>query len=120
MTFSPSLARPRHMLLKLKSSITDSFRQEQSLVVARCTSLLCPVSAMQRYFMLAQPRPGPLFYFQSGQLLTRSSVMHLLQDSARYTGLPYESLKGHSFHIGAASAAAAAGLPDWLIKVLGR
>ena len=108
------------MLLKLKSSKTDSFRQGQSLVVARCSSLLCPVSVMQRYFLLAQPRPGPLFYFQSGRLLTRSSVTHLLQDSARCAGLPYESLKGHSFRIGAASAAAAAGLPDWLIKVLGR
>ena len=72
---------------------------------------------MQRYFMLAQPWPGPLFYFQSGRLLTRSSVTHLLQDSARCAGLPYESLKGHSFRIGAASAA---GLPDWLIKVVGR
>ena len=38
------------MLLKLKSSKTDSFRQGQTLVVARCSSLLCPVSAMQRYF----------------------------------------------------------------------
>ena len=77
---------------------------------------------MQRYFMLAQPRPGPLFYFQLGRLLTRSSVTHLLQDSnsARCAGLPYESLKGQSFRIGAASAAAAAVLPDWLIKVLGR
>ena len=93
-TFSPSLARPQHMLLKLKSSKTDSFRQGQSLVVARCSSLLCPVSAMQRYFMLAQPRHGPLFYFQSGRLLTRSSVTHLLQDSAHCAGLPYESLKG--------------------------
>ena len=108
------------MLVKLKSSKTDSFRRGQSLVVARCSSLLCPVSATQRYFMLAQPRPRPLFYFQSGRLLTRSSVTHLLQDSARCAGLPYESLKGHSFRIGAASAAAAAGLPDWLIKVLGR
>ena len=119
-TFSPSLARPQHMLLKFKSSKIDSFRQGQSLVVARCSSLLCPVSAMQRYFMLAQPRSGPLSCFQSGRLLTRSSVTHLLQDSARCAGLPYESLKGHSFRIGAASAATAAGLPDWLIKVLGR
>ena len=60
------------------------------------------------------------FFFQSGRLLTRSSVTHLLQDSARCAGLPYKSLKGHSFRIGAASAAAAVGSPGWLIKVLGR
>ena len=42
----------------------------------------------------------------------------LCRDSAQSAGLPYESLKGHSFRIGVASAAAAAGLPDWLIKVL--
>ena len=74
---------------------------------------------MQQYFLLAKPRSGPLFYFQSGRFLTRSSVTHLLQDSARSAGLPNENLKGHSFRIGAASAAAA-GLPDWLIKMLGR
>ena len=45
--------------------------------------------------------------------------MHLLQDSVRSAGLLDESLKGHSFCIGAASATTAAGLPDWLIKVLG-
>ena len=119
-TFSPSLACPQRLLINLKSSKTDSFRQRQSLVVARCSSLLCPVTAMQRYFLLAHPPMGPLFYFRSGRLLTRSSVTHLLRDSARSAGLPYHSLKGHSFRIGAASAAAAAGLPDWLIKVLGR
>ena len=82
--------------------------------------MLCPVSAMQQYFLVAQPPPGPLFSFRSGSLLTRSSVTYLLRDSARCAGLPYESLKGHSFHIGAASTAAAASWPDWLIKVLGR
>ena len=117
-TFLPCLARPLHILVTFKSSKTDIFRERHSLVIPRCASLLCPVSAMQQYFILAQPQPGPLFYFPSGQLLTRSSVMQLLWDSVRSTGLPYKSLKGHSFHIGAASAAAAAGLPDWLIKVL--
>ena len=119
-TFFPSLACPQRLLVTLKSSKTDSFRAGQSLIVARCPSLLCPVTAMQQYFLLAKPRSGPLFYFQSGRYLTRSSVTHLLRDSARSAGLPHESLKGHSFRIGAASAAAAAGLPDWLIKVLGR
>ena len=119
-TFCPSLVCPQRLLVTLKSSKTDSFRAGQSLVIARCPSLLCPVSAMQQYFLLANPRSGPLFYFQSGRYLTWSSVTHLLRDSARSAGLPHESLKGHSFRIGAASATAAAGLPDWLIKVLGR
>ena len=73
-----------------------------------------------QYFLLAPPCPGPLFYFQSGVLLTRWSVTKLLRDSACSAGLPYRSPKGHSFRIGAASTAAAAGSPDWLIKVLGR
>ena len=74
---------------------------------------------MRNYFLLARPQ-GPLFSFHSGRLLTRKSVVSLLRDAARQAGLPYSSLKGHSFRIGAASTAAAAGLPDWLIKVLGR
>ena len=75
---------------------------------------------MKEYFLLAKPERGPLFYFQSGRYLTRSTVSHLLRDSSRTAGLPYRSLKGHSFRIGTASVAAEAGLPDWLIKVLGR
>ena len=71
------------------------------------------------YFLAACPR-GPLFSFQSGRYLARSAVVHLLRDAARFASLSYKSLKGHSFRIGAASTAAAAGLPDWLIKVLGR
>ena len=74
---------------------------------------------MSDYFQTARPR-GPLFPFQSRRLLTRSAVVNLLRDATRQAGLTYNSLKGHSFRIGAASTAAAAGLPDWLIKVLGR
>ena len=83
----------------------------QSLTVARSSSTICAVMAMRDYFLLARPQPGLLFYFQSGRYLTRGVVSHLLQDSARFAGLPYLYLKGHSFRIGAASVAAAAGLP---------
>ena len=75
---------------------------------------------MQEYFLSARPQHGPLFYFESGHYLTRGIVSDLLRDSARVAGVPYQSLKGHSFCIGAASVVVAAGWPDWLIKVLDR
>ena len=119
-SFHPSLASPQHIIVTLKSSKTDSFRAGQSLLIARADTPVCAVAAMQHYFQSTSPCPGPLFSFQSGRLLTRSAVICLLRDAARHARLPYHSLKGHSFRIGAASTAAAAGLPDWLIKVLGR
>ena len=102
-----------------KASETNIYRQGYTLVIACSPSPICAVTAMRDYFLAACLR-GPLFSFQWGRLLTRSAVVHLLRDAARHVGLPYKSLKGHSFHIGAASTAAPAGLPAWLIKVLGR
>ena len=113
-SFYPSLASPQYMTVTLQSSKTESFRAGQSLLIAWVDSPVCAVTAMQHYFQVVSPPKGPLFYFQSSRLLTRSSVVCLL------AGLPYHSLKGHSFRIGAASTAAAAGLPDWLIKAMGR
>ena len=118
-SFYPSLVCPQQMSVFLKASKTDYFRTGHSLVIACSPSPICAVSAMRDYLLAARPQ-GPLFSFQSGRFLTRSVVVNLLRDAARHAGLPYQSLKGHSFRIGAASTAAAAGLPDWLIKVLGR
>ena len=61
--FHPSLARSRGMSVQLKSSKTDIFRQGQSLIIASTSSAFCAVTAMQEYFLLARPEPGPLFYF---------------------------------------------------------
>jgi len=117
--FHPSFHNPRYMRVVIKASKTDTFRQGSVLTIASSSRELCAVQAMRAYFGATQ-RNGPLFVFRSGRFLTRSSVANLLRDAALAAGLPYKSLKGHSFRIGAASAAAAAGLPDWLIKVLGR
>ena len=103
-----------------RSSKTDSFRLGQSLIIACTGSQVCAVTAMQHYFQRAAPPSRLLFSFQFGRLLTRSAVISLLRDIVRLVGLPFHSLKGHTFRIGAASTAAAVGLPDWLIKIMGR
>ena len=105
-TFHPSLARSQCITVYLISPKTDIAREGQSLTIARTLSPLCAVDAMQEYFLSARPQHGPLFHFESGRYLTRGIVSDLLRDSARVAGLPYQSLKGHSFRIGAASVAA--------------
>ena len=105
------------MSVFFKASETGIYHQEYMLIIACSPSPVCAVTTLQNYF-LAACLCGPLFSFQWGRLPTRSAVVHLLRDAARHVGLPYKSLKGNSFHIGAASTAAPAGLPDWLIKVL--
>ena len=119
-SFHHSLARSYCITVYLKSSKTNIAREGQSLTIAHTLSPLYAVAAMQEYFLSARPQHGPLFYFKSCRYLTRGIVSDLLRDSARVAGLPYQCLKGHSFRIAAASVAAAACLPDWLIKVLGR
>ena len=57
--------------------------------------------------------------FSSGHPLTRqqlSSPVQSILHAAGYSG----SYSGHSFQIGAATTAAARGVPDHLIKTLGR
>ena len=98
--FHPTLACPQHMTVQLKSSKTVVYKRGQSITITRTSSTLCTVSAMQEYFLLARLQQGPLFYFQSGRLLTRGVVSHLLRDSSRLAGLRYQSLEGHSFCVG--------------------
>lgn len=119
-SFVPSLASAQQLVVTLRSSKTDFFRLGQSLIIARTGSQVCAVTAVQHYFQLASPSLRPLFSFHSGRLLTRSAVISLLRDTVRLVGLPFHSSKGHTFRIGAASTTAAVGLPDWLIKIMGR
>lgn len=98
------------MSIFLKASKTDPFHQGHMLIIACSASQVCTVTAMCNYF-LAACSCGPFFGFQLGHLLTRL----VLRDAAHHSDLPHNSLKWHSFHIDAASTAAVADLPDWLI-----
>ena len=64
------------MLVRLKVSKTDPFRQGQTIVVGKTKSPMCPMSAMVAYL---NSRPlssdsGPLFTYVSGGLLTREKL----------------------------------------------
>ena len=63
---------------------------------------------------------GRLFTFQSGSFLTRGRLPNETRLLLSKGGLNSGEFAGHSFRIGAATTAASANLPPWLIKVLGR
>lgn len=81
---------------------------------------ICPVAALRDYLDLRGHAPGPLFIISTGVPLTPLTIVnHWLRcifTAARHGS----SSSSHSFRIGAATSAASAGVPDHLIRTLGR
>ena len=103
--------------LHIKASKTDPFRQGTSIQIFRNNSPLCAVRALIAYLQARSITPGPLFTWSDGRYLTRSGLNKIL---TRIKPQYISSMSSHSFRIGAATTAAAAGYPRWLIQALGR
>jgi len=77
--------------------------------------------AMRDYLLQCKPAAtGPLFTFTNGKWLSRASRTKELRSVLQGFGLPADHYFTHSFPIGAATTAGAAGVPSRLIKVLDR
>ena len=83
---------------------------------------MSPVRAMHKYVSVvpAGNRAGPLFSGGCFSPLSRVHVTATLCQLLCNTNVRTSSYASHSFRIGAAATAAAAGLPTTLIKTLGR
>ena len=100
----------------IKASKTDPFREGVPIRLTPNRTSLCPVNAL-RHLVLSHPsKSGPLFTFQNGRFLSRRDVNSTLVST---TG-GVANISSHSLRIGAASTAAAAGCPKWLIQGMGR
>ena len=112
---------PSIVVVRLKGSKTDPFRQGVSVTVGRTGDMLCPVEAMLSFL---SSRGGdvtnPLFVFKDGTPLTRSRFVGVVKEAVTKLGLPEGMYSGHSFRAGAATAAAKVGIEDSLIQTLGR
>lgn len=112
---------PTIVVVKLKGSKTDPFRQGVSITVGRTGDDLCPVKAMLAYLAVRKGEPGsPLFMYQDGTPLTRTRLVGRVKEVVGALGLPKGEFAGHSFRAGAATTAAEVGLEDSLIQTLGR
>ena len=108
------------MRVRIKQSKTDPFRKGVDLFLGRTGSDICPVAALLSYLACRGPRPGPLFIFADGRLLTRRRFVELVRAALASAGVDQRHYSGHSFRIGAATTAAAKGIEDSVIKTLGR
>ena len=102
--------------LLIKKSKTDPFREGVMLRIAKNRSKLCPVNALRHLAKTHPTRSGPLFTFANGRFLSRRDINRVLVESTNGK----VNISSHSLRIGAASTAAAAGCPKWLIQALGR
>ena len=110
---------PSSLYIHIKSSKTDPFRQGCFIYLGHGQASLCPIAAIMSYLHLRGSSQGPLFIDSTGQPLTRVRLSSFLQSTIAAAGIPGQ-FSGHSFRIGAATMAAQHGIPDHLIKTMGR
>ena len=106
--------------IDLRQSKTDPFRRGHTITIQATSTSTCPVQAINCFAELSTLRSGSVYY---GGCFTPLSCDHLtdvLRRLLQQAGYQQCLYSNHSFRIGAATTAAVAGLPAWLIKSLGR
>lgn len=80
----------------------------------------CPVASLSAYLTRSGHCDGPLFQFPCGAAIPHAYCSSTLKSILIFIGLDPQFYKGHSFRIGAATAAAARGVPMSIIQNMGR
>ena len=112
---SPSMVR-----VHLRRSKTDPFGKGIHIYLGKTDLPLCPVVAILGYLAIRPPGEGPLFILEDGSPLTKEHFVKEVKAALSAVQISHQGYTGHSFRIGAATAAASAGVPAHVIKMLGR
>ena len=82
--------------------------------------ILCPIAVILNYMTVRLWVDGPLLVHDDISPLTRDQFVKLVKKALRSANVDDTGYFGHGFRIRAATAAAAAGVPAYFIKMLGR
>ena len=106
--------------VKIKDSKTDRLRKGTFVLLESTGGEICPVNVVLKFMIDIRAGPGPFFMDKDKVGLTRREFVKEVKDALERKGLPSEVISGHTFRIGAATAAAAGGASDEEVKALGR
>ena len=112
-----NLANPSVIHFFLKWSKHDQFGTGVEVFIRKTGKPVCPVMAALAYLASCGDAPGPFFKESHGKPLTK--FIQEVWSTLTSMGLLANQFAGHSFRIGAATAAAQAGLEDSIIQALG-
>lgn len=115
-----SLVKPRRLDVRIKESKTDRFRRGATVSVGWTGESVCPVKALIAFIVKRKKGPGPFFVDGDGKALTRRVFVAETKKALEQAGLPSHDISGHSFRIGAATAASLGGASDAEVKTFGR
>ena len=116
LTLSDVLVCRNKILINIRASKTDQFRQGTVIRLFRISTILCPVQAAEEYLRFRNTEPGPFFQFANGAYLTR----HWLSEFLQRVFPTVNNINTHSFRIGGATAAASQRVSDSIIQTMGR
>ena len=111
---------PQLLTVRLRKSKTDPFGAGTYIYIGRTGTTLCPVPSVLAYLAIRPQRQGPLFIFENGARLSKQVLVSHLRQALLQLGEDDMKFTGHSFRIGAATTAAAAGFSEYFIQFLGR
>lgn len=125
--FLPSAEKPELAVVSFPPGYTKTnhFKKhgEKSLVHCTCGEGLCALHALHRYMQLyakEQSDEEPLFRWSNGRRLLYDDMLKLCAAIADAAGEKREDFKPHSFRSGGATFYFEKGVPEQLIRELGR
>ena len=110
-------SQPTLLKVHLHVAKCDQFGEGTDAFMGRT---IRPIDACLAYVAVRGDSPGPFFMTQESKPLLKPSFVFEVRKALSAVGLPAGDYAGHSFRIGAATAAAAAGIEDSTIQLLGR
>ena len=111
---------PSTLQVFLKRSKTDQFGLDVHVFVGKSHNNICPVSAITAFVALRGNQPSAFFRAENGQPLSKPEFIQGIRSALELLDMPQQLFAGHSFRIGAATAAAQVAIEDSTIQALGR